>query len=709
MLGGPAIAGPRRPVPHHPRMKHQPARDGATIRPDVPGQSTPCTATTLERLLAGRRVARVALIGLTLGLAALGLLAMDATARTATASAQVRALVEASDRWNEFFLQVGVEYEALADYLRADSAEGRTPLRSAIGGAAGQLDWMQQHGSAQDAARARSVAASYEAYTDSLHQVMNARDRGDPQASTLYAEQASLSAAALRKQAVAHAAEKRAELNRYLLDLERLSGATRLASTVIAVLDGLVLAGCALILLGYQRRTERQASNSAFRALHDALTGLPNRAYLMERLDAAMATGPAVLLLLDLDRFKDINDGLGHDLGDALLTKIAQRLPSAVGDPAAAVARLGGDEFAILLTQRSPAEALAVADRVLDEVRRPVDLDGLITEVGCSIGVAAHPEHGATVTELLKSADIAMYDAKRRRVGVAVFSAEGNEHTSDRLVLLSQLRRAVACRREIVMHYQPKVHSERGEVCGVEALVRWEHPTRGVLHPVEFMVAAERSDLIIPLTDRVLDMACGQLARWLADDLVLPVSINVSVAALIDGGFPGRVADLLARHGLPPELVTLEITETALISDHTGVRQCLARLHGLGVRLSLDDFGTGYSSLSHLTMPLQELKIDRQFVSRMTTSPQDHAIARAVVDVAHDLGLRVVGEGVEDSDTLEALRRLGCDEVQGYQLCQPLPDAELRVWLRHQVVERGPGAPSGAAPILRDAAVTTDG
>jgi diguanylate cyclase (GGDEF)-like protein len=673
-------------------MKHQPAGAGPAIPPVVP-EATP---TALERLLVGRRAARLAIAVLTLGLSALGLLAVDATARTAAASAQVRSLAEVSDRWDEFFLQVGVEYEALSDYLRADSTEGRSPLPSAVGGASATLDWLENHGSTQDATRARSIAASYDAYTDSLHEVMDAHDRGDPRATTLYAEQASLSAAALRKQAVAHAAEKRSELSSYLLDLERVSRTTQLATTVIAALDALLLAGCAVILLGHQRRTERQAGASAFRALHDVLTGLPNRAYLLDRLGSALAAastpqgstpqgGRVVLLLLDLDGFKDINDGLGHHLGDALLTKIALRLNLAA-DSTTTVARLGGDEFALLLNHSSLTAALLLAERIRDEVRRPVDLDGLIAQVGCSIGVAMHPDHGATTTELLKSADIAMYDAKRRRIGVSVFSTEGNEHTSDRLVLLSELRGALESEREIVLHYQPKVHTEHGVVCGVEALVRWHHPTRGLLYPAEFMVAAERSDLIIPLTDRVLEIACAQLAGWLADGLVLPVSINVSVAALIDRGLPRRVADLLALHELPADLVTLEITETALTADQCRTRESLTRLQDLGVKLSLDDFGTGYSSLSHLTMPLQELKIDRQFVTHMTTSLQSHAIARAVVDVAHDLGLLVVGEGVEDTATLEALRRIGCDEVQGYQLCPPVPEVELQAWLRDQVV-----------------------
>ncbi|MDT7581889.1 MAG: diguanylate cyclase [Pseudonocardiales bacterium] len=506
-------------------MEHQPVPDGSPIPPDVPVAAPG----VLERRLVGRRSARLAVAVLTLGLAALGLLGVDATARTTAAAAQIRSLAAVSDRWDEFFLQVGVEYEALSDYLRADSAEGRTPLQSAVGGASSTLDWLEQHGSAQDAARARSVAASYEAYTDSLHEVMNARDRGDPRARRLYAEQASLSAAALRKQAVARAAEKRAELNRYLLDLERFNGTTRVVTAVVAVLDGLLLAGCTLILLGYQRRTERQAGNSAFRAMHDPLTGLPNRAHLLDQLGSALTAGTApqtgrvVLLLLDLDGFKYINDGLGHHLGDALLTRIGRRVHTAAADATTTVARLGGDEFAVLLSHSSLTAALLLAERIRDEVRRPVDLDGLTAQVGCSIGVAVHPDHGTTTTELLKSADIAMYDAKRRRVGVAVFSTEGNEHTSDRLVVLSELRRALEADCEIVMHYQPKVHAENGEVCGVEALVRWEHPSRGLLRPADFVVAAEHSDLIIPLTDRVLEISCAQLARWLESGLVLPV------------------------------------------------------------------------------------------------------------------------------------------------------------------------------------------
>jgi diguanylate cyclase (GGDEF)-like protein len=683
-----AIVRSPRPGARHARMKHQPARAGSSVRPVVPGTAPG----RWERLLVGRRLARLALTVLTLGLAALGLLAVDATTRTATASAEIRAMADVGDRWDEFFLQVGVEYEALSDYLRANSAEGRSPLRSAVGGASGTLDWLQQHGSAEDSAHARSIAASYEAYTDSLHQVMDAHDRGDPKASTFYAEQASLSAAALRKQAVANAAAKRAELGRYLLRLERLSRMIQVVTTVIAVLDGLLLAACALILIGHQRSTERQASSSAFRALHDALTGLPNRAYLLDRLESALGadrgpqTGRVVLLLLDLDGFKDINDGLGHHLGDALLAKIARRVHRVATDSTTTVARLGGDEFAVLLDHSSLTAALLLAERIRDEVRRPVVLNGLTAQVGCSIGVAVHPEHGASATELLKSADIAMYHAKHRRLGVSVFSTEGNEHTTDRLVLLSELRGALEAEREVVLHYQPKVHAERGVVCGAEALVRWHHPTRGLLVPGEFMPAAERSDLIIPLTDRVLAIACAQIASWSAEGLVLPVSVNVSVAALIDRGFPRRVADLLAHHDLPPDLVTLEITETALMADHAQTRETLTRLHDLGVELSLDDFGTGYSSLQHLTLPLQELKIDRQFVTHMTTSPQSHAIARAVVDVAHDLGLRVVGEGVEDTATLEALRRLGCDEVQGYQLCRPVPAPELTAWLAGQVL-----------------------
>lgn len=654
----------------------------------------------LERVWGRRAMARVALTVLTIGLTALGAVAVDATSRTAETSAHVRALNAVSDKWDEFFLHVGVEDDALGDYVRADSVEGRSLLRSAVGGATPTLVWLETYGTAQDASRAESISASYQAYTDSLQQVMYSYDHGSTAETTsLLAEQASLSAAALRKQSAARAAETRDELSTYLSEVDQGNAASQLATTLIGILDAVVLVGCAFILFGYQRRAERQAGDSAFQALHDELTGLPNRAYLFAAMRAAMAPDPwrdgrLALLLLDLDGFKDINDGLGHPVGDALLKEIARRLWEFGGDTSMTVSRLGGDEFAILLVDSSMADGMAAAEAILCAVREPVILNGLTTQVGGSIGMALYPDHASTGAELLKSADIAMYDAKRRRAGVAVFSVEEHDHPADRLLMLSQLRRAVDVGEQVVLHYQPKVNTELGSVSGVEALVRWQHPTRGLLPPAQFMGAVERSDLITPLTDRILGIGFAQLACWLADGLVLPMSLNIGAAALIDTAFPNRVAVLLAEHAVPPELITLEITETALIADDVSSVKAMARLQELGVRLSLDDFGTGYSSLSHLTMPLQELKIDQQFVTDMTVSPQSHAIARAVVDVAHALGLGVVGEGVEDAETLEALRRLGCDAVQGYFTCRPLPEPELRAWLHDRPVMPDPRRPA---------------
>lgn len=668
-------------------MKHPAAAPAPAVPPTGANVRAP---TALDRFLVRRAVARIALAVLTVGLAGLGLVAVDDSNRVAQTSDHIRALAAVSDAWDQFFLQVGVEDEALGDYLRGGPVEGSSPLRSAIGGARPSLRWLETYGTAADVSRARNVEQSYDAYTASLQEVLVSYGHRSQVTTALVIEQAALSVAALREQSAARAAEARNELGRYLLEVDQDNKVAQLGATVIGIIDVVLLAGCALILLSYQRRAERQAANSAFRASHDELTGLPNRTFLFDRMREAMAPdsgrdGRLALLLLDLDGFKDINDGLGHPVGDALLKEIAGRLWVFGLDSSATVSRLGGDEFAIMLVDSSLADGVAVAEAILSAVRQPVVLNGLTTQVGGSIGVAVHPGHASTAAELLKSADIAMYDAKRRRAGVAVFSAQEHDQPADRLVVLSQLRRAVADSEQVVLHYQPKVHTELGSVCGVEALVRWQHPTRGLLPPSEFMGAAERSDLITSLTYRILTIGFTQLAQWLDEGLVLPMSLNIGAAALIDTAFPNRVAELLAEHAVPPGMITLEITETALIADDVSTTKAMARLQDLGVRLSLDDFGTGYSSLSHLTMPLQELKIDQQFVTDMTVSPQSHAIARAVVDVAHALGLGVVGEGVEDADTLEALRMLGCDEVQGYHLCRPIPEPQLRVWLRDRL------------------------
>lgn len=632
-----------------------------------------------------RGVARSAVAVLTVGLSALALLAIETNTRTAEVTAHVRALESVSDHWDSVFVKIGVESEALADYLRADTDIGRGPLSSALGSATPDLDWLEHTVDADASARANAVSHSYETYTDTLRELLTAGERGDAVAVDLYAEQAALISSTVRKQAMTGATTRRRELTVYLTEVEERSAKLQGVAIALGIVDCVLLAFCGFILLSYQRRTERLAQESTQRAQHDGLTGIPNRTLFADRLGAAVRLAERRgehlgLLLLDLDRFKEVNDTLGHQQGDILLCKVAQRLTGFIRE-CDTVARLGGDEFAILVQNATEAESLEVAERVISLLRRPVELATATADVGCSIGVAVYPEHGSDPTELLKNADVAMYVAKRGHLGASAYSAEADDNTSDQLVIVGELRHAIAT-RELVLYYQPQVTIATGAVCGVEALVRWRHPTRGLLGPDQFISTAERSELILPLTNYVIAAALAQLTEWIGAGLHLPVSVNVDAKSLLDLTFPDRVAALVNGSGVPAQLLTLEITETAFISDGDRALSVLTRLRKLGVRLSLDDFGTGYSAMAYLQkMPLHELKIDRRFITDLLYSRQDQAITRAVIDIAHALDMRVVSEGVEDAATLDALADLHCDQAQGYYLCRPVPGRELMAWL----------------------------
>jgi diguanylate cyclase (GGDEF)-like protein len=397
------------------------------------------------------------------------------------------------------------------------------------------------------------------------------------------------------------------------------------------------------------------------------------------------------LLLLDLNRFREVNDALGHHNGDALLREVASRLTTVIRN-SDTVARLGGDEFAILLPRvGSDDDALEVADRVLDALARPANLDGVAVDLSGSIGVSIYPRHSANATELLQHADIAMYAAKRRGImGTALYDPRIAQGDTTQLGLRGELRRALDL-DEFVLHYQPKARLDNGEICGVEALVRWQHPTRGLLAPGEFIPATEQSDLIRPLTEWVLAAALRQHRTWAADGLLLPVAVNVATRCLLDAGFPTRVAGLLVQHDVAPDRLTLEITETAVIGDPVRAGEVLTELRDLGVRLAIDDFGTGYSSMSYLqTMPLHELKIDRRFTAAARSSAGDEAIVRAVLQLGHALALEVVAEGVEDETTRAMLGTMGCDTIQGYFLSRPVPADDVRAWVAGRPLRRDP-------------------
>jgi diguanylate cyclase (GGDEF)-like protein len=426
-------------------------------------------------------------------------------------------------------------------------------------------------------------------------------------------------------------------------------------------------------------------------ALHDALTDLPNRTLFQQRLETALVEarrdGSVLgLLLLDLDRFKDVNDTLGHPAGDSLLEVVARRLVSAVR-PGDTVARLGGDEFAVLLPDIDhPTDAIEVAGRIKQALAEPFRLEGLLMDVDVSIGVALSPVHGTESEVLMRRADVAMYVAKGEQTGIEVYDVSRDPNSPARLGTATALREALDL-GQLELHYQPKVSLADGTVVGVEALVRWRHPERGLVPPDDFIPLAERTGLVHRVTAYVLRAALSQVALWWDDGIRVPVAVNVSMRDLQETDLAGLVAAELDAHGLPSSCLVLELTESVLAHDPGRAVATLRELADLGVLSSLDDFGTGYSSLVLLErLPVAEIKIDRSFVRRLDEPGADSAMVRSIVGFAHGLGLAVVAEGVETSLSWKALRDMGCDVAQGYRVARPMPSAQATQWLVERVV-----------------------
>jgi diguanylate cyclase (GGDEF)-like protein len=421
-------------------------------------------------------------------------------------------------------------------------------------------------------------------------------------------------------------------------------------------------------------------------AVYDALTGLPNRALLQQRAAAAIAdaarSGSAVaVMLLDLDHFKEINDTLGHRVGDKLLRAAGERLSEAVRE-IDVVARLGGDEFGILTSCMTTADdAVVLAERLLAVLREPFFVDGVRLQTQASIGIAVCPEHGSDVETLVQRADVALYTAKEERGCWSMYSPEADRYTPERLAMLGELRVGLET-GQLVVFYQPKSDAKTGVVVGVEALARWQHPTRGLLPPDEFIPLAENTGLIGDLTFEVLRQALAQVRAWHRKGMRIGVSVNLSVRQLTDMNLPRDVAALLADFHLPASVLTLEVTETTIMADPSRTLNVLRMLADIGIDLSIDDFGTGYSSLAYLRrLQADELKIDKSFVMGMARNSNDAVIVRSTIELGHNLGLRMVAEGVEDAETWHLLRNLGCDIVQGYHLSRPLPPKQITEWL----------------------------
>ena len=436
-----------------------------------------------------------------------------------------------------------------------------------------------------------------------------------------------------------------------------------------------------------RRELNRLVDRLAEQAHVDALTELPNRAHFLQQAHVVLesgpvATGPAAMLLIDLDRFKEVNDTLGHHFGDVLLHRVGVRLRNGLRNDDI-VARLGGDEFAILLPSvRSEDDATAIARKIGELLIAPFDIEGTEVRIEASIGVALHGLHGESVADLLQAADTAMYSAKASNSGHAVFDCDRSIEQRRPLALLNDLRVALE-QRALTLHYQPKVDLATNEVCGVEALLRWTHPTRGTIPPSEFIPIAERTGLIHPLTAFVLNEALAQCRRWMDAGIELPVAVNVSTRNVLDVSFVDGIRNALARSGVEPSLLELEITESTIMDDPTRAQRVLEELRMLGVRIAIDDFGTGYSSLAYLrVLPVDHLKIDRSFVMDMIGTPSNGVIVRSAVQLAKNLGLAVIAEGVETQAAMEQLAALGCSAAQGYHLSRPIPADDLVVWLQ---------------------------
>jgi diguanylate cyclase (GGDEF)-like protein/PAS domain S-box-containing protein len=420
-------------------------------------------------------------------------------------------------------------------------------------------------------------------------------------------------------------------------------------------------------------------------ALHDGLTGLPNRTLFRDRVGQALsmaqrAGAPLAVMLMDLDRFKDVNDTLGHHSGDALLSELGRRLQNCVRS-SDTVSRLGGDEFGFLLTDVSATEAVELVDRIHKALDEPFGLEELALRVGASFGVALFPDHGDSVEALLRRADVAMYVAKRGGSGFAFYDSSEDEHTLTRLAMVGELRRALD-ESELVLYYQPQVRLDSGAVTGVEALLRWNHPVHGLVLPDTFVPVAERAGLMKALTRYVLEEALRQRREWSRAGHVLDVAVNVSMSNLLDTAFPADIAALFERWEVPAASLELEITEHSVVGDRFRAGAVLERLSEMGIRLAIDDFGTGYSSLAYLRrLPLQKIKIDRSFVASMTTDRDDAVIVRSTIDLARNLGLHSVAEGVESREIYDALLELGCDAAQGDYISCPLPAAAFESWL----------------------------
>jgi diguanylate cyclase len=647
----------------------------------------------------GRQRSRLATIGLAGVLVLLAGFSLWAAGRTNTAARQVDRDSTEQDVWQNARVALANAESARHSYMKHRQPEARTDIAKETQALRDALGFIERHADPDEVTFAQQIRTDLAQYREATGRLLAAVAAGDSaRVHALDVGEVDPVFAALADQLAEGAHDEQDQLKASVAAQRQLGRALVLAVPVVFTVGLGLLVGCWLLLVSYQRRIKHQA-------LSDALTGLPNRTLLRDRTGQAIRQAdrelvPAALALIDLDRFKEVNDTLGHHHGDQLLIQVGQRLQAALRQ-VDTVARLGGDEFAVLLPRIETGDgAVTVARKLQAALEAPFVLDGLTLDVEASIGLALYPEHGNDPEELLQRADIAMYTAKATHAGFVLFDPSQDQHSPRRLALLGELRRALDL-RQLRLHYQPKVDAHTGRVLGVEALVRWQHPDHGLVPPDEFVPLAERTALIGPLTHHVLDQALGQCRQWREVGHELSVAVNVSARRLLDLAFPDEVGDLLARHQVPARLLVVELTESTVMADPVHALEILSRLNTMGVQLSIDDFGTGYSSMAYLkSLPVHELKVDRSFVSQMLRNSSDAVIVHSTVELGRNLGLRVVAEGVEDSLTLQHLDLLGCHAVQGYHISRPVPPDDLVTWLEQQAAKATPDpATDGPGPI----------
>ena len=440
-----------------------------------------------------------------------------------------------------------------------------------------------------------------------------------------------------------------------------------------------------LLSLHSIKHITKLAAKERHRALHDELTDLPNRTLLQDRIDHSIVMAKrekktVSVLLMDLDRFKEINDALGHFYGDYVLQKIAIRLRRVLRK-SDTLSRFGGDEFAVVLPGSNIQHAKKIAQKIANAIEKPFMIEGHRLTVGVSIGITMFPDHGNDSESLIQHADLAMYEAKRSGIIYAEFNPEQDRMTWNRLIFMGELRDAMN-KDQLTLYYQPKISAKNYELVGVEVLVRWLHPEKGLLAANDFILLAEKAGLLSTMTLWILEQAIQQLAEWKTKGHAITIAVNLSINNLQDLEFPEQVEELLEKYQVNPTQLTMEITETCMMTDPERVKTVVYKLKDLGIDMSIDDYGTGYSSLVYLRkFPATEIKIDKSYISNMLVDEDNAVIVRSTIEMAHNIGREVVAEGVEDKETLLALEEMNCDYLQGFYICKPLPPQKLCDWI----------------------------